>query len=319
MSGPAPAGPGGPRAGSNAGGVPEARARGDGGPTVFFLSDYGLRDGFVGVVHAVLRRLVPDAVVVDLTHEVPPFDVRAGSEALLRAVSHLGSGVVLGVVDPGVGGPRRGVAIEAAGDPDRSLAFVGPDNGLLLPAAEAAGLIGAVAELPQAPEASATFDGRDVFAPAVVALCSGTPVGELGPALPPDELVRVPAPVCEIRRAGAGGRVIRAEVTWVDRFGNVQLAVPGDAVPESVPGLTAAPEPAGAGRGAGSATLGSGPSAVGWATPEPVSRVRAFADLAPGEVGLLVDANGRLALVVREGSAALRLGVGTGDLVTLTW
>lgn len=317
MTGPAPSGPA--RAGSNGDEAHGARAPGDRAPTVFFLSDYGLRDGFVGVVHAVLRRLVPGAVVVDLTHEVPPFDVRAGAEALLRAVPHLGSGVVLGVVDPGVGGDRRGVAVEAAGDPDRSLVFVGPDNGLLVPAAEGAGLIGAVAELPQDPEAPATFDGRDVFAPAVAALCEGTPVGDLGPALAPEELVRVPAPVCEVRRSGDGGRVIRAEVTWVDRFGNVQLAVPGDAVPGSVPALTVAPEPAGAGPGAGTATFGPGSSAVSWVIPEPVTRVRTFADLASGEVGILVDANGRLALVVREGSAALRLGVGTGDLLTLTW
>lgn len=303
MTVPAPSGP-------RDAGTPAAAS-----PTVFFLSDYGLRDGFVGVVHAVLRRLAPQAMVVDLTHQVPPFDVRAGSEALLRAVPHLGDGVVLGVVDPGVGGDRRGLAVEVAGSAP-TLSLVGPDNGLLVPAAEAMGGIGAVAELPLAPDASPTFDGRDVFAPAVAALCRGARVADLGPALTPRRLVRVAAPVCEVRREGDGRRSVRAEVTWVDRFGNVQLAAPGDLVPDEVPGLTAVPEPGGAAPGA---APGSGPSAVSWATAEPVSRVRTFADLSPGEIGLLVDANGRLALVVREGSAALRLGLGTGDLVDLTW
>lgn len=272
------------------GGTANGGAAGPVPATVFFLSDYGRRDEFVGVVHAVLRRLAPAAAVVDLTHDIPPFDVRAGSEALLRTVHFLGSGVVVGVVDPGVGGGRRGLAIECAGP----LCFVGPDNGLLPPAAEAAGGIVRAVELGAVPEVAPTFDGRDVFAPAVAALCAGTAVAELGEEVPVAELVRVPAPVCEVHR-----RSVRAEVTWVDHFGNVQLAAPGDAVPPSAALLAAAPDPS--------------------ATPEPVAWVRTFADLAPGEVGLLVDANGRLALVVREGSAALRLGVGPGDLVALTW
>lgn len=270
--------------------------------TIFFLSDYGLRDEFVGVVHAVLRRLVPGAVVVDLTHDVPPFDVRAGSEALLRAVPFLGSGVVLGVVDPGVGAGRRGLAIEAG-----TLRFVGPDNGLLVPAAEAAGELHHIVELDVGPDVSPTFDGRDVFAPAVAALCDGTPCEQLGEAVPVDELVRVPRPVCERGRTSDGRRTLRAEVTWVDRFGNVQLAASATALPEDVPVLTATAEPV------------PGKAVAGWGGTEIVSRVRAFGDLGPGEVGVLVDANRRLALVVREGSAALRLGVGTGDLVTLSW
>ncbi|MGH9088099.1 MAG: SAM hydrolase/SAM-dependent halogenase family protein [Acidimicrobiales bacterium] len=278
--------------------VPTATNGGSAGvapPTVYFLSDYGRRDEFVGVVHAVLRRLVPVAVVVDLTHDVPPFDVRAGSEALCRTVPFLGPGVVLGVVDPGVGGGRRGLVIECAGP----LRFVGPDNGLLVPAAELAGGIARAVELDVGPEAAPTFDGRDVFAPAVAALCGGAPVAELGAAVPEDELVRVPAPVCEMGRTADGRRSIRAEVTWVDHFGNVQLAVPADALPDSVREVAATP--------------GASPA------PATVPRVRTFADLAAGDVGLLADANDRLALVVREGSAALRLGVGTGDLVVLTW
>ncbi|HEY5244790.1 MAG TPA: SAM-dependent chlorinase/fluorinase, partial [Acidimicrobiales bacterium] len=118
-------------------GAPVPPASPAGADTVYFLSDYGLADEFVGVVHAVLRRLAPGIAVVDLVHEIPPYDVRAGAAALVRAVPHLGPGVVLAVVDPGVGGSRRGLVLEIDG-PDRRW-FVGPDNGLLLAAAARAG------------------------------------------------------------------------------------------------------------------------------------------------------------------------------------
>jgi S-adenosyl-L-methionine hydrolase (adenosine-forming) len=104
---------------------------------VFFLSDFGTQDEFAGVVHAVIAARAPEATVIDLTHEIPPFDVRAGSHTLVRAVPYLGRGVVLAVVDPGVGTTRRAVALEAA-RPDAPLYFVGPDNGLLVAAAESA-------------------------------------------------------------------------------------------------------------------------------------------------------------------------------------
>src|SRR5881394_2590067 len=98
--------------------------------TVSFLSDFGLADEFVGVVKSVLRSMAPHAEVIDITHNVPPYDVRAGGLALVRAVQYLAPGVVLAVVDPGVGGDRRGVAVEVG---DGQGVFVGPDNGLLAP------------------------------------------------------------------------------------------------------------------------------------------------------------------------------------------
>jgi S-adenosylmethionine hydrolase len=287
-------------------GAPVPPASPAGADTVYFLSDYGLADEFVGVVHAVLRRLAPGIAVVDLVHEIPPYDVRAGAAALVRAVPHLGPGVVLAVVDPGVGGSRRGLVLEIDG-PDRRW-FVGPDNGLLLAAAARAGGIrrAVILEPPDrhpgtaggaAVAEPATFDGRDVFAPAVAALCTGTELDALGGPVDGRELVRVPEPVVEIGSVADGRRLVRAEVTWVDRFGNAQLGAPGATVPASVTVVAVA-----AGTQARS-----------------VRRVRTFADLDPDEVGLLSDGNGQLALVVREGSAADRLGLGPGVLVELVW
>lgn len=279
-------------------------------PTVFFLSDYGRRDEFVGVVHAVLRRLAPEAGVIDLTHEVPPFDVRAGARTLARTAPHLGSGVVLAVVDPGVGGGRRGLVVVPSGAP---LPLVGPDNGLLVPAAEALGGLAAAFALdaPPEPPRATTFDGRDVLAPAAAALCRGADPADLGSPVPPAELVRVPPPVVE-RAAGGIGAGVRAEVTWVDHFGNVQLA----ARPADLP-------PALARTDGGPVTVRvrvegtyRGPDVL---PPLMVHQVSAFSDLAPGQLGLLVDANGHLALVMAEASASAALGAVAGDLVELSF
>ncbi len=276
--------------------------------TVFFLSDYGLRDEFVGVVHAVLRRLAPAARVIDLTHEVPPFDVRAGAATLTRAWPHLGDGVVLAVVDPGVGGGRRGLLLEVAsiGGPRY---LVGPDNGLLVPAAEAAGIRAPVELAEPPPDAAVTFDGRDVFAPAVAALCRGSTPGELGRVVDPASLARVPGLVLEPGVLSDGRQALRVEVSWVDRLGNVQLAVPADALPADVPVVVVRPD-----AGLWTAVVGAD-----FAADEEVVRARTFADLEPDQPGLLADGNGNLALVVREGSAAAHFGLGPGSLVQLVW
>ena len=197
--------------------------------TVFFLSDFGTEDEFAGVVHAVIAARAPGTTVIDLTHHIPPFDVRAGSHTLVRAVPHLGSGVVLAVVDPGVGTARRGIALEVALPSGASLAFVGPDNGLLVAAAEAAAEapVARVVELarpPAPPDRGSTFDGRDLFAPAAAALCSGVALEELGEPIDPASLVRLIGGVVEEGRLHDGRACLRSEVTWVDRFGNLQLA-----------------------------------------------------------------------------------------------
>lgn len=274
--------------------------------TVFFLSDYGTEDEFVGVVHAVLAAGAPGSTVIDLSHQIPAFDVRAGAAMLERAVPWLGAGVVLAVVDPGVGSARRGVCLEViSGSGDGPRFFVGPDNGLLVGGAERAGggtIVRAV-ELEPAPAHSATFDGRDLFAPAAAALCRGVPPEELGSLLDPATLARLTAPIVAHRQAPDGRHTLRTEITWVDRFGNLQLA----ATPSDVDDPSAWP---------GGATVALGvPGAPG----HTLRGVNAFAELAPAELGLLLDANGHLALVANQASAARRLALEAGAVVELSW
>jgi hypothetical protein len=290
--------------------------------TVFFLSDFGTEDEFAGVVHAVIQARAPGTTVIDLTHHIPPFDVRAGSHTLMRAVPHLGPGVVLGVVDPGVGTGRRGVALEVALPLGGTLSFVGPDNGLLVAAAEAAGEapVARLVELardPVPPERGATFDGRDVFAPAVAALCAGTALEKLGEPIDPASLVRLVGGVVEEGRLHDGRRCLRTEVTWVDHFGNLQLAATvADARVAGIP-LTGSLELA--------ARIESGrlhPDALPHSlVPDGVQLrfVDAFGELQQGEFGLLVDANGHLAVVAGEASAAHWLNVAAGELLVLAW
>jgi len=291
--------------------------------TVFFLSDFGTQDEFVGVVHAVIQRRAPGTTVIDLTHHVPPFDVRAGSHALVRAVPHLGAGVVLGVVDPGVGTARRGICMEVARpEAGGTLCFVGPDNGLLVAAAEAAGeaLITGVVALRRAeppPDRGSTFDGRDLFAPAAAALCAGVPPEELGESVDPASLVRLAGGVVEQGRLHDGRTCLRAEVTWVDHFGNLQLAATvADARVAGIPWvgsieLAARIE-------SGREYLDGLPQSL---VPDGVVLrcVDAFGDLGQGEFGLLVDANGHLAVVAGESSAASWLNVAAGELLVLAW
>ena len=231
--------------------------------------------------------------MIDLTHGVTPFDVRAGALALARAVPHLGSGVVLAVVDPGVGTARRGlaVAVRSTSGGEGPHHLVGPDNGLLPWALDALGGAEGVVSLPPPSRTvlGATFDGRDVFAPAAARLWQGTPLAELGDEADPDTLVRLATPRCSVSRG-----TIEAEVQWVDRFGNVQLAArPDDAT---------------------AAALGDELEVVA-AAVHGAQRVRAFAALDPGALGVVVDANGHLALVCDRQSAATVLRVQPGDVV----
>ena len=266
--------------------------------TVSFLSDYGTSDEFAGVVRAVIRDLAPHATVIDLTHDVAPFDVRAGSLALARCIGYVPSGVVLAVVDPGVATDRKAVAIEVAGGAG---VLIGPDNGLLAPAVAMAGGAERAVELTnpeyQLEAAGATFAGRDVFAPAAAHLCNGVDLTELGPEIDPGLLL--PATVPLPREEGDS---LVGEVLWVDRYGNCQLNVgPDDLPPHWADDL-----------------LVRFGSAAGEPSTRHARRATSFAELGPGAVGLVLDSYGMLALSFDRRSAAEELALGAGDAVTLS-
>ena len=189
--------------------------------TVSLLTDYGLVDEFVGVVKAVIRDIAPHAHTIDLTHHIAAFDVRAGSLALARCISYIPAGVILAVVDPGVGGSRKSIAIEVA---DGEAVMVGPDNGLLAPAVAMAGGAGRAVVLTNTeyhlPSHGATFAGRDIFAPVVGHLCNGVDLAELGELIDADALLPGVVPLPRVDGEGLVG-----EVLWVDRFGNCQLNI----------------------------------------------------------------------------------------------
>jgi S-adenosyl-L-methionine hydrolase (adenosine-forming) len=189
-------------------------------PFVTFLSDFGVSDDFAGICHGVINLICPDARVIHLTHGIQPQAIGQGARVLAGAIPYLPAGVHLAVVDPGVGSERRAIALRS-GD---GRYFVGPDNGLLIPAAEACGGVAeAVAiENPQIMlhPVSRTFHGRDVFSPAAARLAAGMPLSELGPALDPAQLVRRSGPDHRVE-----GTVVHAPVQYIDRFGNIQLGV----------------------------------------------------------------------------------------------
>lgn len=259
--------------------------------TVSLLTDYGLVDEFVGVVKAVIRDVAPHAQMIDLTHQIAPFDVRAGSLALARCISYVPSGVVLGVVDPGVGGTRKAIAVEVA---DGEGVLVGPDNGLLAPAVAMAGGSGRAVSLTNdeyhLQSHGATFAGRDIFAPVVGHLCNGVDLAELGELIDADELMpgMVPLPRQE-------GEALVGEVLWVDHFGNCQLNIG----PEEIAGW------------------GPQVQVVSGETTRVATRQHTFSDVASGSVGLVIDSCGMLAVVLDQRSAATELGIGPGDPVTL--
>jgi S-adenosylmethionine hydrolase len=268
--------------------------------TVSLLTDYGLDDEFVGVVKAVIRDLAPHASTIDLTHRIRPFDVRAGSLALARAVPYLPDGVVLAVVDPGVGTSRKAIAVEVAGGAG---VLVGPDNGLLAPGVALAGGATRAVELDnpdyQLEAPGATFAGRDVFAPAAAHLCNGVDLGELGTALDPGLLV--PGMIALPR---AETDAIHAEVLWVDRFGNCQLNVGPDELDPLI---------AGSGERVGAVvTVTCGDERRG------ARVVSTFGELAVGAVGLVLDSQGMYALALDQRSAAAELALGPGDAVVLS-
>lgn len=260
--------------------------------TISFLSDYGRTDEFVGVVHSVIRQMSPGVAVIDVTHDVAPFDVRAGGLALARSVQYLSPGVVIAVVDPGVGSSRRPIALEVG---DGASVLVGPDNGLLAPAVAMVG--GATKAVwlndPEYHLASPgpLFDGRDIFAPVAAHLCNGVPFEDLGELIEPAGLFPGTFPISEPEDGG-----LRADVLWVDRYGNVQLNVDPAELDElgSIFELRMEGD-----------RVRSG------------SRVHHFSELGAGAVGLAVDSYGFIAIVADRASAADDLSLSPGDQLVL--
>ncbi|HEU4542619.1 MAG TPA: SAM-dependent chlorinase/fluorinase [Jiangellaceae bacterium] len=257
---------------------------------VGLLTDYGLRDGFVAACHGIIAQRAPSVRVIDITHDIPPQDIRHGAAVLAQAVPYLPPAVIVGVVDPGVGTSRRGVAIEAGAS-----VLVGPDNGLLTWAAKALGGGRRAVSLDAAqyhlPVRAGTFDGRDVFAPVAAHIADGVRLDELGAPVP--DLVVLPDPVVEIR----DGR-LTTEVLTVDHFGNVQLAAqPPDLAAAHVDGPAVTVE------------------TRGQATD--ISLGTTFASVGLGQLVCYVDSAGHLALAVNHGRAADVLRVRPGDQVVL--
>lgn len=252
--------------------------------TVTFLSDYGHADDFVGVCHGVIARIAPDARVIDVTHGIERHDVRAGALVLRRALPFVPAGVHLAVVDPGVGSSRRAVALRCADDDARIL--VGPDNGLLAPAAEALGGVVEAVDVHRSPmrlePVSATFHGRDLFAPVAAHLAAGAPLAEAGEPIEPSELVGL-----ELPRPRVDGDGVVAHAVGFDRFGNVTLDVEHAQL------------------SGGRLRLGRPLTVNG----RPAHFASTFADVPAGDLLLYEDAYRMLALAVNRGSAREALGL----------
>jgi S-adenosylmethionine hydrolase len=267
------------------------------GRTIVFLSDFGYRNEWVGICHAVMNRIAPASPIVDLSHGVPPLDVRGGAVLLVDSLPYLApDAIVLAIVDPSVGRDRD-VALEAA---DGRL-VVGPDNGLLAPAASALGGVARAVEI-SSPEVvltpvSPSFHARDVLAPAAARLAAGAELATLGDAVEPATLVALAIPEPTVERGK-----IECEVLDLNRFGNVLLNVREAQL--AAAGLDGAEEIQ------VDATSGTGRA----------RRVATYADVASGDWGLIVDPRGWLS-VVRGNPANAAEGLGSvapGDPIWLT-
>lgn len=254
---------------------------------IALLTDFGWQDAYVGVMKGVLLSRCPDVRWIDLTHGVPPGDIRTGSLLLASAVPYCPADTLfLAVVDPGVGGERRPICLRAGGR-----LFVGPDNGLLWPAAASAGPPEAFQLDRPAywlPHPGATFHGRDIFAPVAARLASGTPPEALGS--PVADPVRLELPACAPLPDGAAG-----EVLLIDRFGNAVTNIRPEDAGDPPPGAARFEIPG--------ASL-AGPATHYGAAP-------------PGEPVVVVDSFGFYEIAVNRGNAAERFGLRPGTPVTV--
>jgi len=257
-------------------------------PIIAFLTDFGTRDPYVGAIKGVVLSICADVTLVDLSHDIPPHDVRAGARALAACYAYYPPGTIfVAVVDPGVGSARRGIAAEAG-----EYRVVGPDNGVLsgvLDRHPPKRIVELTERKYQRPTVSRTFEGRDKFAPAAAWLARGTAVTALGRTVPDYARLTWPQPT-----VGADG--VEGEVESVDRFGNLISNI---------------------GRPAIDLLLRDGPIDVGLGSHEIPRLVATYADTAPGEVCALFGSTDHLEIAVNGASASGHFGAGAGTAVTV--
>ncbi len=257
--------------------------------TITFLTDFGLQDDFVGTCHGVIARIAPDARVIDITHGIAPQAVLQGALVLRNTAPYMPAGVHLAVVDPGVGGERRAVAVRTKG----GRTFIGPDNGLLMLAADELGVEAAhelTDERYRLPNVSRTFHARDIFSPAAAHVAAGVSIDELGPPVDAATLVRIDVPEPVVGRSQ-----LTATVVSIDRFGNVATNLRADHL--------------------ASFGLGGGDRVeIRLSFDRYYATVAGtFADAARGELILYEDSYAMVTLAISEGDAARLTGVGLGD------
>jgi S-adenosylmethionine hydrolase len=261
---------------------------------ISFLSDFGLADEFVGVVHGVLSRIAPDSRIIDVTHQVPRGEVQAAALTLVRAIQYLPQGVAMAVVDPGVGTDRRAIAVATQWGE-----LVGPDNGVLAPAVAMVGGAERIVTLEsseyQLPRDGITFDGRDVFAPAAALLAAGeVSIDELGAAVDPDATTPLMLPLVD----DAGGQ-LAGQVLWVDVYGNCQTNI----TPQDMANIGTA--------------VGDTLEVVVGVTTYRLEWAGSYGRVERGEALVHVDSYGQMALAVREGRADDDLALATGTSVVI--
>ena len=261
---------------------------------ITFLTDFGLDDEFVGVCHGVIERVAPGTRVIDINHGIRPQAVLQGALSLANALPYMPVGVHLAVVDPEVGGDRRAVGLRGSD----GRVYVGPDNGLLVVAAERLGGIDAAHELTNRElwleHVSWTFHARDIFSPVAAHLASGRPLEDVGPAVEPSTLVRIDLPEPTVREG-----LIVARCLSVDRFGNVELNVRRRHLEQAA-------------------------IALGDRIEVELARERyyaiaaaTFSDVRDGDVVVFEDSYGSVAIAISRGSAAETFVIAPGDRVAL--
>ena len=256
---------------------------------ITFLTDFGLQDDFVGTCHGVIKRIAPEAQIIDITHGIEPQAILQGALVLRSTARYMPVGVHLAVVDPTVGGDRRAIAVRTRD----GRTFVGPDNGLLMLAADDAGVEAAhelTDERYRLPDVSLTFHARDIFAPAAAHVAAGVPIAELGPNVDPSTLVRLYVPEPRLGRSQ-----VSATVLAIDRFGNVATNMARDDL-----------EPL-------EADVGDRVEIRLMLDRYYAVVARTFADAAPGELILYEDSYGLVTLAISRGDAARLTGVSVGD------